>query len=154
MRASRTYGSMRGAPSNGRPYRNREKGWSFDGSLSSAPFKSRRVSTKTTRFLHEGPMVRIRLPPAESLRTIGPARSRKSGSQETPRWREPDSNLRSLSGNVADPNRWRVYLSLEDVFELQDRVAVSVEGKRAQVEVLGGEVGRRPRGGTAHLGGL
>jgi hypothetical protein len=44
----------------------REKGWSFDGSLSSAPFKSLRVSTKTTRFLHEGPMVRIRLPPAES----------------------------------------------------------------------------------------
>src|SRR6267154_2270949 len=23
------------------------------------------------------------------------------------RWREVDSNLRSLSGNVADPNRWR-----------------------------------------------
>ena len=44
----------------------REKGWSFDGSLSSAPFKSLRVSTKTTRFLHEGPMVRIRLPPAGS----------------------------------------------------------------------------------------
>jgi hypothetical protein len=44
----------------------REKGWSFDGSPSSAPFKSLRVSTKTTRFSHEGPMVRIRLPPAES----------------------------------------------------------------------------------------
>src|SRR6516165_9964764 len=27
MRASRTYGSMRGAPSNGRPYRNREIGF-------------------------------------------------------------------------------------------------------------------------------
>src|SRR6516162_5703167 len=51
----------------------REKGWSFDGSLSSAPFKSLGVSTKTTRFLHEGPMVRIRLPPAVSLRTIGSA---------------------------------------------------------------------------------
>jgi hypothetical protein len=34
----------------------------------------------------------------------------------------------SLSENVADPNRWRVCLSLEDVFELQDRVAVSVAG--------------------------
>jgi hypothetical protein len=34
----------------------REKGWSFDGSLSSAPFKSLRVSTKTTRFLHQGPI--------------------------------------------------------------------------------------------------
>ena len=44
----------------------REKGWSFDGSPSSAPFKSLRVSTKTTRFSHEGPMVRIRLPPAAS----------------------------------------------------------------------------------------
>jgi hypothetical protein len=38
----------------------REKGWSFDGSLSSAPLKSLRVSTKTTRFLHEGPMVQRR----------------------------------------------------------------------------------------------
>ena len=54
-----------------RIYRNREKGWSFDGSLSSAPFKSPRVSTKTTRLLHEGPLVRIRLPPVESRRTIG-----------------------------------------------------------------------------------
>jgi hypothetical protein len=44
----------------------REKGWSFDGSLSSAPFKSPRVSTKTTRLLHEGPIVRIRLPPPAS----------------------------------------------------------------------------------------
>ena len=26
--------------------------------------------------------------------------------------------------------------------------------KRAQVEIVGGEVGRRPRGGAAHLGGL
>ena len=51
----------------------REKGWSFDGSLSSAPFKSLRVSTKTTRFLHEGPRVRIRLPPPKSQRTIGSA---------------------------------------------------------------------------------
>jgi hypothetical protein len=31
------------------------------------PFKSLRVSTKTTRFLHEGPMVRIHLPPAERV---------------------------------------------------------------------------------------
>jgi hypothetical protein len=49
----------------------RERGWSFDRSLSSAPFKSICVSTKTTRFLREGPMVRIRLPPAVSPRTIG-----------------------------------------------------------------------------------
>src|SRR5882672_11052268 len=34
-------------------------------------------------------------------------RPRKSGSHRTPRWREVDSSLRSLSGNVADPNRWR-----------------------------------------------
>jgi hypothetical protein len=27
--------------------------------------------------------------------------------RQTPHWREVDSNLRSLSGNVADPNRWR-----------------------------------------------
>ena len=33
MRASRTYGSMRGAPSNGRPYRNRERGHRFELSL-------------------------------------------------------------------------------------------------------------------------
>jgi hypothetical protein len=32
MRASRTYGSMRGAPSNGRPYRNRETGNGFEAS--------------------------------------------------------------------------------------------------------------------------
>ena len=49
----------------------------FDGSLSSAPFNSLRVSTKTTRFLHEGPMVRIRLPPAESL-SLGRIRFRRS----------------------------------------------------------------------------
>jgi hypothetical protein len=30
MRASRTYGSMRGAPSNGRPYRNRQIGNGFE----------------------------------------------------------------------------------------------------------------------------
>ncbi len=30
-----------------------------------------------------------------------------------------------------------------------------IEGrKRAQIEIVGGEVGRRPRGGAAHLGGL
>ena len=29
----------------------REEAWSFDGYLSLAPFKSLRVSTKTTRFL-------------------------------------------------------------------------------------------------------
>ena len=53
----------------------REKGWSFDGSLSSAPFKSLRVSTKTTRFLHEGPMVRIRVPPTLSQPQTGPTAS-------------------------------------------------------------------------------
>ena len=33
MQESCTYGSMRGAPSNGRPYRNRERGHRFELSL-------------------------------------------------------------------------------------------------------------------------
>ena len=33
MRESCTYGSMRGAPSNGRPYRNREMTTIFEGSV-------------------------------------------------------------------------------------------------------------------------
>jgi len=56
----------------------REKGWSFDGSLSSAPFKSLRVSTKTTRFLREGPMVRILLPSPQSLSHDDPENLRQA----------------------------------------------------------------------------
>ena len=89
----------------------REKGWSFDGSLSSAPFKSPRVSTKTTRLLHEGPMVRIRLPPPASQSvTISSAPATGTGLRltkgaELPTWR------RSVYGCSTLPERVRAAAS-------------------------------------------